>query len=331
MVRPVRGGPAAWLAALLVLSATIAVGPLPPVGGQSTEPDPTIELSPNCGPVGSDDDVESEIYVIEISGEGFVPFGDDLEGDVDENIIVEFAGATVDVSVPDEGTDFVDQDGRFRATIQTFRRPSGTYVVEVRQEISTRPDDSVSLRTESGTELVRSAEAVFTVPCPPTPTTRPTTTTTTEPPPTTATTEAPVPTPTTATTTPGSTTTTSTTTTTATAPPPPLAPALELVPPLGPTGFVTTAVGTGFPPDVDVTLTWDPGIGTSMVRTDAGGNLNTPVLVLPNDVIGPRALVAAVPPVPGLEVAPVVPAPYLVVPGTVQPPRSAARGFVFRG
>lgn len=118
--------------------------------------------------------------------------------------------------------------------------------------------------------IVRRAR--YRVPCTPTTTTSSTTTsstTTTEPTPTTA-----------------------TTTTTTTIPPPTPGAALVVEPPLGPPGFVTSARGTGFAPG-PVTLVWSPGIGTTAAVAGEDGTFAVPVLILPNDVLGPRTLVAA--------------------------------------
>jgi hypothetical protein len=139
------------------------------------------------------------------------------------------------------------------------------------------------------------------------------------------------PTTTTSTTSPpiiGSTTTTTTTTTrptvpgsipttTVTLPPtvdiPPPTPGATLVvtPALGPAGFVTGAVGTGFPPG-PVELTWSGGIGTTMTIAGPDGTFSARVLVLPRDRLGPRALVAT-----GGGTSTF--AAFLVVPSTVQP------------
>jgi hypothetical protein len=64
------------------------------------------------------------------------------------------------------------------------------------------------------------------------------------------------------------------------------------MPPIGPPGFVTEAVGAGFAPTAVVTLAWAPGAGTTRVTTDATGAFRTPMLVYPNDTIGPRTLIA---------------------------------------
>jgi hypothetical protein len=142
-------------------------------------------------------------------------------------------------------------------------------------------------------------------PCPPTPTTT-TTTSTTVPDTTTTSTTRP----------PGGgvvTTTTSTTIPTiVTIPPPTPGAALLVTPSLGPGGFVTTALGSGFPANQPVTLGWSPGIGIYSVTAGPDGTFVSPVLVMNRDVLGPRTLVAT-----SGEVS--ASASFLVVPSTVQP------------
>ncbi len=94
---------------------------------------------------------------------------------------------------------------------------------------------------------------------------------------------------------------------------------LELVPPVGPPGFVTIAVGSGFPRHTEVTLAWDPGIGEVEVTTDADGAFRSQVLIFPGDIQGPRLLVAT-----GGSFADVS-APFLVEPATIQPRDFASR------
>lgn len=106
-------------------------------------------------------------------------------------------------------------------------------------------------------------------------------------------------------------------------------PRLECIPPIGPPGFVTLAVGSGFPPNAAVTLAWRLGIGGAQTVTDDKGNLSVPVLVMHRDVLGPRELVATAG--AGL-LAPSASAPFLVVPATLGPPevRGVQPELVFR-
>ncbi|MFF3852940.1 VWA domain-containing protein [Micromonospora sp. NPDC002575] len=73
-----------------------------------------------------------------------------------------------------------------------------------------------------------------------------------------------------------------------------IAPRLRVDPAIGPPGFVTAAVGTGFPPGATVRLRWQPGITTTpdTVDVDADGSFRTQVLVLRKDELGPRDLTA---------------------------------------
>lgn len=95
-------------------------------------------------------------------------------------------------------------------------------------------------------------------------------------------------------------------------------PVLEVDPPLGRRGFVTTATGRDFPADTIVTLTFDPGQTRVLVRTDDTGAFEVPLLILRRDRVGPRELVATA---PDVEVA----VPYLVVPGRQVPPEFVNR------
>jgi len=84
---------------------------------------------------------------------------------------------------------------------------------------------------------------------------------------------------------------------------------LSLSPALGRAGEVTSVAGRGFAPSQPLTLRWRPGTGSWTITAGADGTFRTQVLVLPNDVEGPRAL----------EVAGARPAPFLVVPSSEQP------------
>lgn len=173
-----------------------------------------------------------------------------------------------------------DGFGRFSLTIAPQRRPEGEYQV--------RGDD---LRQ-------REATASFRIPC-------------SRPPDVSVTTASTVPAP-------DVTVTTAGTTVSSNAPhtPPPV---LRTDPPLGPPGFVTAAVGSGFPPNAPVALGWFPGI-TALplvpVVADATGAFRAQVLVMRRDQIGPRRLTAT--PADGVAF-PTVSAQFLVVPGTLQP------------
>jgi len=98
-----------------------------------------------------------------------------------------------------------------------------------------------------------------------------------------------------------------------------LKPTIVLDPPIGPPGFVTTVSGTNFPPGATVTLTWTVGLTASMapVVADANGSFSVPVLILPRDTLGQRVLTGTFTAAGGgLAQSP----PFLVVPGTGQPP-----------
>jgi Tol biopolymer transport system component len=97
-------------------------------------------------------------------------------------------------------------------------------------------------------------------------------------------------------------------------------PLLKVDPLLGPPGFVPLVSGSGFPPGVTVTLTWDFGLSaptTAVVKPN--GTFTAQMLVFYKDPLGPRHLVAA-----GTGFGSVN-APFQVVDGSAQP-----RGFVNR-
>ncbi|MFG2995254.1 hypothetical protein [Streptomyces sp. NPDC048340] len=97
-------------------------------------------------------------------------------------------------------------------------------------------------------------------------------------------------------------------------------PALELSPPLGPPGSVPQARGSQFPPGVTVDLRWSRGVtvASAPVVVGADGTFSAPVLVLVQDTLGERNLAAAQADA-DRPLFSEVSAPYLVVPGVLQP------------
>lgn len=91
-----------------------------------------------------------------------------------------------------------------------------------------------------------------------------------------------------------------------------LAPLVEPLPALGPPGFVPEIVGSDFPPNTELVIAWEPGIGSRTVTTDDDGSFALFLPVLYRDEIGPRAVEARG---EGFTIA----ADFLVVPGTLQP------------
>jgi hypothetical protein len=76
-------------------------------------------------------------------------------------------------------------------------------------------------------------------------------------------------------------------------------PSVALNPPIGPPGFVTSAVGTGFPPNTSIVfLNWgSPALLSPLPKkivTDGNGAFQYPILVLYHDLLGPRMLQAIV-------------------------------------
>lgn len=103
-------------------------------------------------------------------------------------------------------------------------------------------------------------------------------------------------------------------------------PSVSLNPPIGPPGFVTTVVGSGFPPNSKlVDLNWaSPALPSPLpkvVMTDANGGFSFPILVLYHDLGGPRTIQAIVPNPFGAEAGSAIEAdaPFLVTLGRTQP------------
>ena len=103
-------------------------------------------------------------------------------------------------------------------------------------------------------------------------------------------------------------------------------PAVALNPPIGPPGFVTSAVGTGFPPNASiVVLNWkEPALRSPLpknIRTDGNGSFQIPILVLYHDLLGPRMFQAIVPNPFGERAGSAIEAdaPFLGTPGRSQP------------
>jgi hypothetical protein len=91
-------------------------------------------------------------------------------------------------------------------------------------------------------------------------------------------------------------------------------PALTLSPPVDVPGQVTQVQGTGFPAAAAITLTWNPGLGTATVMPDSAGRFTVAMPIFPDDVTGPRQLVAEA---DGRMLAAT---PFLVDPPPVEPP-----------
>jgi hypothetical protein len=103
-------------------------------------------------------------------------------------------------------------------------------------------------------------------------------------------------------------------------------PAVALNPPIGPPGFVTSVVGTGFPPNATIVqLNWSsPALRSPLpgnIKTDANGSFQIPILVLFHDMLGPRMLQAIVANPYGDRAGSAIEAdaPFLVTPGRSQP------------
>jgi hypothetical protein len=103
-------------------------------------------------------------------------------------------------------------------------------------------------------------------------------------------------------------------------------PSVALDPPIGPPGFVTYAVGTGFPANASIVLlNWGaPALRSPLpknIKTDRSGAFQIPILVLYHDLLGPRMLQAIVANPFGERAGSAIEAdaPFLVTPGRSQP------------
>jgi hypothetical protein len=103
-------------------------------------------------------------------------------------------------------------------------------------------------------------------------------------------------------------------------------PSIALDPPIGPPGFVASAVGTGFPPNASIVLlNWaKPALFSPLpksLKTDGNGAFQIPILVLYHDLLGRRMLQAIVPNPYGERAGSAIEAdaPFLVTPGRSQP------------
>ena len=103
-------------------------------------------------------------------------------------------------------------------------------------------------------------------------------------------------------------------------------PSVALDPPIGPPGFVSTAVGSGFPANSTiVVLNWQsPALRSPLpatIKTDANGAFRVPMLVMYHDLLGPRLLQAIVANPFGDRAGSAIEAdaPFLVTPGRSQP------------
>ena len=97
-------------------------------------------------------------------------------------------------------------------------------------------------------------------------------------------------------------------------------PKLKLDPPLGPPGFVTKAIGSGFPPNVaGAALVGSRASGPGPCGRTTKGAFEVSVLVFPQDQSGERVL-RATPVSKGRFTK--VDAKFLCVPGSVQRPQT---------
>lgn len=99
-------------------------------------------------------------------------------------------------------------------------------------------------------------------------------------------------------------------------------PRLVLEPAVGAPGFVTAAVGRGFPAGERVILSWSRGLGQTVTEVGADGTFIVPILIFHRDVLGERHLRVRLPGNAGRPEGQRIPTPraaFLVVPGSAQP------------
>jgi uncharacterized delta-60 repeat protein len=102
-------------------------------------------------------------------------------------------------------------------------------------------------------------------------------------------------------------------------------PTLTLNPAVGNDGSMTTAIGLGFPPNAAVTIDLSQGIDAApSITTDGTGQFTVPVLIFPNDMIGPREMVATTTH-PDTGAALTARGSYLVQHGSAQPGEFVSR------
>jgi hypothetical protein len=107
-----------------------------------------------------------------------------------------------------------------------------------------------------------------------------------------------------------------------TPPPSVLNPTLTLTPVVGPPGTIVTVRGADFPPGTQVQVSWSEGIvstAAAPITTDSSGAFTTTVLVFPHDTLGARVMTAVTLITPRSSLFGFASAPFLVVPGEVQP------------
>lgn len=75
----------------------------------------------------------------------------------------------------------------------------------------------------------------------------------------------------------------------------PTVPTMNVRPTVAYGGQVIRATGAAFPVGTRLTLSWDRGLGTTTVMTDAGGGFTADVVIFPDDQLGARHLVATGP------------------------------------
>jgi hypothetical protein len=96
-------------------------------------------------------------------------------------------------------------------------------------------------------------------------------------------------------------------------------PQLTASPDVASAGDATGILGSGFPPGQKIMLSWSPGLGTATTVTSKAGGFSVAMVIFPNDIVGPRTLIAGTAAVPRLAIE-----AFLVQPGTAEPPFTSA-------
>lgn len=104
-------------------------------------------------------------------------------------------------------------------------------------------------------------------------------------------------------------------------------PRLTTAPDVASAGEVTEVQGVLFPPRRAIRLTWSPGLGAALAVTSATGSFSADMVVFPDDIVGPRSLLANLAatgrrPGPAAATTALASEAFLVQPGSGEPPFS---------
>jgi hypothetical protein len=106
-------------------------------------------------------------------------------------------------------------------------------------------------------------------------------------------------------------------------------PRLTTSPDVASAGEAAEVRGTFFPPRQEIRLTWSPGLGAALAVTSTTGSFSTDMVVFPDDIAGPRSLLASLAAAarrhaPAAATTALASEAFLVQPGSGEPPFSRA-------